>query len=57
MAIDFPNMREKVFSRYPFLRSSYFERRMLFERNCDRPPATQSLPEFPCERASVAPRS
>jgi hypothetical protein len=54
MAIDFPSMREKVFSRYPFLRSSYFERRMLFERNYDRPSATESLPQFPCERASVA---
>ncbi|MDB5630858.1 MAG: hypothetical protein JWQ51_3198 [Tardiphaga sp.] len=33
MAVDFPAMREKVFTRYPFLRSSQFERRMLFGRN------------------------
>jgi hypothetical protein len=32
MAIDFPTMREKVFARYPYLRSTFFERRMLFER-------------------------
>jgi hypothetical protein len=32
MAVDFPASREKVFARYPYLRSSYFERRMLFER-------------------------
>ena len=32
MAVDFPAMREKVFARYPFLRSSHFERRMLFGR-------------------------
>jgi len=57
MAIDFPGMREKVFTRFPFLRSSYFERRMLFERSSDRLPPAVSLPEFPCERASVSPRS
>ena len=57
MAIDFPNMREKVFTRYPFLRSSYFERRMLFERNSDRLSPVVKLPEFPFERASVVPRS
>ena len=57
MAIDFPSMREKVFTRYPFLRSSYFERRMLFERNSDRLSPVVKLPEFPFERASVVPRS
>jgi hypothetical protein len=57
MAIDFPSMREKVFTRYPFLRSSYFERRMLFERSSERITPAAGLPEFPCERASVSPRS
>ncbi len=33
MAVDFPTQREKVFTRYPFLRSSHFERRMLFGPN------------------------
>ncbi|MGN1286682.1 MAG: N-acyl amino acid synthase FeeM domain-containing protein [Bradyrhizobium sp.] len=32
MAADFPTMRDKVFTRYPMMRSSAFERRMLFER-------------------------
>jgi hypothetical protein len=32
MAIDFPGTREKVFARYPYLRSSYAELRALFER-------------------------
>ncbi|MGJ4927025.1 N-acyl amino acid synthase FeeM domain-containing protein [Bradyrhizobium sp. HKCCYLS2038] len=32
MAADFPQMREKVFERYPMMRSTAFERRMLFER-------------------------
>ena len=32
MAADFPTMKEKVFERYPMMRSTAFERRMLFER-------------------------
>ena len=32
MAADFPAVRDKVLARYPFMRSSAFERRMLFER-------------------------
>ena len=32
MAADFPAMRDKVFERYPMMRSTAFERRMLFER-------------------------
>ncbi len=35
MAADFPTMKEKVFSRYPMMRSTAFERRMLFERPAD----------------------
>jgi hypothetical protein len=31
MAADFPAMKEKVFERYPMMRSTAFERRMLFE--------------------------
>jgi hypothetical protein len=57
MAIDFPNMREKVFARYPYLRSSFFERRMLFERRGDRQSAATNVPQFPFERASIVPRS
>jgi hypothetical protein len=37
MAADYLSVREKIFERYPFFRSSYFERRMLFERR-DKPP-------------------
>jgi hypothetical protein len=50
MAIDFHEMREKVFMRYPFLRSTYFERRMLFER-VGRRQAPATPPAFPFERA------
>lgn len=57
MAVDFPASREKVFARYPYLRSSYFERRMLFERK--NPPLAPTLNEsrFPFERASIVPGS
>ena len=32
MALDFPLSRERVMQRYPFFRSTVFERRMLFAR-------------------------
>jgi hypothetical protein len=32
MASNFPTLREKVLSRFPIMRSSAFERRMLFDR-------------------------
>lgn len=57
MAADFPAMRNKVFARYPYLRSSYFERRMLFERSTPRLAPPLELPEFPFIRASIVPRS
>jgi hypothetical protein len=56
LAIDFPSMREKVFARYPYLRSTYFERRMLFERREPVPQVT-NLPEFPFARATIVPRA
>ena len=61
MAIDFQAMREKLFARYPYLRSTYFERRMLFERREPVPqvpvPQVITLPEYPFERATIVPRS
>lgn len=57
MAIDFPDQRERVFARFPHLRSSYFERRMLFERRHERNLSMVRLPERPFERASIVPRS
>ena len=36
MAANLPTVRERVLVRYPFLRSSAFERRMLFERRNER---------------------
>lgn len=33
MAADYHDIRERVFQRFPYMRSSHFERRMLFGRN------------------------
>jgi len=35
MSLDYASARERVHRRYPFFRSTYFERRMLFERGLD----------------------
>jgi len=37
MASDFRTVREKVLARFPIMRSSAFERRMLFDRRVPRP--------------------
>lgn len=37
MTLDYREARERVHRRYPFFRSNYFERRMLFERGLDMP--------------------
>lgn len=44
MAVDYPAMREKVFARYPYFRSSQFERRMLFDRASRHDAAPRALP-------------
>jgi N-acyl amino acid synthase FeeM len=56
MVVDYPSMCEKVFHRYPFFRSSAFERRMLFDRGGDQLPVLD-LPGFPFARATIAPHS
>jgi hypothetical protein len=56
MAANFPAMREKVFKRYPMMRSTAFERRMLFEWRHERIPTSRSrAPRL--QRASIVPRS
>jgi len=56
MASDFRTLREKVLTRFPIMRSSAFERRMLFERSSAQLPVID-LPEFAFERATMVPRS
>jgi len=53
MAAHLPTVRERVLARYPFLRSSAFERRMLFERDDERLEANVSS----LEPASIVPNS
>src|SRR6266436_1125725 len=56
MASDFRALREKVLARFPIMRSSAFERRMLFER--DGAPGLSSLDVTmsPLERPSIVPQ-
>jgi len=48
MAADYPAIRERVFQRFPLMRSSAFERRMLFQRSrplikaCNEPVAARA---------------
>ena len=59
MAANFPAMRDKVFERYPIMRSTAFERRMLFERAGEHhsSPACGGLPlRGHLDRPAVLPR-
>jgi N-acyl amino acid synthase FeeM len=52
MASDFRNVREKILTRFPIMRSSAFERRMLFDRTAQRAmPHPTSLPAL--ERVAI----
>ena len=46
MAAEYPEIRKKVFQRFPFMRSSAFERRMLFERAGGPVPAHAKVAAF-----------
>jgi hypothetical protein len=52
MAAHYPTLREKVFARYPYLHSSAFERRMLFQRSSERG-AALNLSQVSCGCASM----
>ena len=55
MAADYLSIRDRVFERFPLMRSSAFERRMLFERGSDRNSQVMTLPALPFERATMVP--
>lgn len=57
MAAHYPSIRDRVFQRFPYMRSSAFERRMLFTRSGGRQgsSAEAMLPSY--ERASIVPQS
>jgi hypothetical protein len=56
MAADFPALKEKVFERYPMMRSTAFERRMLFTRPAERHPQPDLLITAD-DRTSIVPPS
>ncbi len=56
MAADFPTLHEKVFARYPMMRSTAFERRMLFERPGEHAPSRQEAVISPFRRPSIVQR-
>jgi hypothetical protein len=56
MAADYLGVRDRVFERFPLMRSSAHERRRLFERG-SQPLPVITLPEFPFERAPIALRA
>jgi hypothetical protein len=53
MAADYLSVRERIFERYPCFRSSYFERRKLFERSS----LERDRPELPLIRPAIVSRS
>ena len=55
MAADFPTLKEKVFERYPMMRSTAFERRMLFTRSGDRQSGNLVIPTH--DNATIVPQS
>ena len=56
MASDFRAVREKVLTRFPIMRSSAFERRMLFEHSSERLPVID-MPKFALERPKLVAHS
>jgi hypothetical protein len=56
MAAHLPTVRDRVLARYPFLRSSAFERRTLFDRGSGRPSSSNAVVNA-FEPASIVPSS
>jgi hypothetical protein len=54
MAAKYPAIRDRVFQRFPFMRSSAFERRMLFERKGHS--LLPNLKMSPFEHSSIVPQ-
>jgi hypothetical protein len=56
MAAKYPLIRDRVFQRFPYMRSSAFERRMLFTRSDERQSPSADLMPSQFERASIVPQ-
>jgi hypothetical protein len=57
MTVHYPSVAEQVHRRYPFFRSSFFERRMLFDRYLPAPSPFQPRPPVRARVAEVALRT
>jgi hypothetical protein len=53
MAANYRDIRDRVFQRFPFMRSSAFERRMLFTRSGERQVSSRGVVNA-FARASIA---
>lgn len=56
VAAHYPSIRERVFQRFPYMRSSAFERRKLFERRIQSQPRLEEQIQQH-ERTSIVPQS
>jgi hypothetical protein len=56
MAANYHDIRDRVFQRFPFMRSSAFERRMLFQRTGERPWTPHDVVTS-LERTSIVPNA
>jgi N-acyl amino acid synthase FeeM len=56
MAAHLPTVRERVLARFPYLRSSAFERRMLFQRDREQPSSSPDAMISPNEHTSIVPQ-
>jgi hypothetical protein len=57
MAAHYPSIRKKVFQRFPYMRSSAFERRMLFQRRGERDSSLPGAMASPLQPTSIVPQS
>ena len=57
MAATYPEIRERVFQRFPYMRSSAFERRMLFQRRGERHSFSPGVMLSAIEPTSIVPQS
>jgi hypothetical protein len=55
VAAQYPEIRDRVFQRFPYMRSSAFERRMLFQRG-DSPLTASNAIVSSFDRASIVPQ-
>jgi hypothetical protein len=57
VAAHYPSIREKVFQRFPYMRSSAFERRMLFQRRGELDSSSPDAMLSSIEPTSIVPQS